>query len=68
MTPETTLDHESRISKLEAELIMLKDMNQKLDSLLAFKNKGVGAFWLASALVGVAITAALETLKGWLFG
>lgn len=68
MTPETALNHEQRISKLEAELAMLKDMNEKLDSLLALKNKGVGAFWLASALIGVVITATFEAVKGWIFG
>jgi glycerol-3-phosphate responsive antiterminator len=31
------------------------DMSKKLDDLLGLKNKGVGAFWLASSLTGVGI-------------
>lgn len=68
MTPETALNHEARIATLEAEIKVLKAMDEKLDSLLALKYKGVGAFWLASALIGISVTAAFEFVKGWLFG
>ena len=68
MTPETALNHEARIATLEAEIKVLKEMNDKLDDLLALKHKGVGAFWLASALIGVSVTALFEMVKGWLIG
>lgn len=48
-----------RIAALEVRVKVIEDkvdaMNEKLDSLLALKNKGAGAFWLASALMGTSI-------------
>lgn len=45
-----------RLAKLEERVSVLEDkidkMDGKLDDLLALKYKGVGAFWLASLLVG----------------
>ena len=43
----------------------LQEVNQKLDDLIALRYKGVGAFWLASALLGTGIVGALTTLWEW---
>ena len=44
-----------------------KNMEDKLDELLYLKHKGMGAFWLASSLVGTGIIslfwAAIEWVK-----
>lgn len=38
-------------------------MNKKLDDLLALRNKGVGAFWLATSLAGAgAISICIQIL------
>ena len=58
-----------RLATLEAEMrqvfnfqaehkIQTKEINRKLDELLSLRNKGVGAFWLASALTGTGILGA----------
>lgn len=59
-----------RVVRLEVEVTQLtkmleehqtttKEMNDKLDSLLTLRHKGVGAFWLASALMGTGIVGFL---------
>lgn len=35
--------------------IRFKEVNGKLDQLLALRYKGLGAFWLASSLIGTGI-------------
>lgn len=65
-----TANERERIAVLETQVASLNtqvgDMNAKLDSLLALRNKGVGAFWLASALTGTGIIGALSLLWDWL--
>lgn len=53
-----------RIEKeqLEASLER-RSQTAKLDELLALRHKGVGAFWLASALLGTGIVGFFQ----WLF-
>jgi phosphatidylglycerophosphatase A len=41
------------------------DMSGKLDELLGLRNKGVGAFWLASALAGTGIIGAILSFFSW---
>lgn len=57
-----------RIAALETELSYLKDeiqkMNEKLDSLLALRYKGAGAFMLASSLFGLLFTGLLAYFSG----
>lgn len=36
--------------------VTMASMDAKLDELLTLKNKGLGAFWLASILIGAAFT------------
>lgn len=61
-----------RIAVLEVEVKHLRktveETNAKLDSLLELKSKGVGAFWLASALLGTGIVSALTTFISWMRG
>jgi hypothetical protein len=44
----------------------LTEINEKLDELIALRNKGIGAFWLASALAGTGIVGALAALWEWI--
>lgn len=48
--------------QLEASLER-RSQTAKLDELLALRHKGVGAFWLASALLGTGIVGFFQ----WLF-
>lgn len=41
-------------------------MDAKIDDLLALRHKGVGAFWLASALTGTGIIGGISLLWDWL--
>lgn len=42
--------------------------DKKIDELLDLKNRGVGAFWLASLIMGSATVTALLTFVDWLKG
>ncbi len=56
---------EVRVEQLSSEI---SDMNKKLDDLLALRDKGVGAFWLAAALFGTGIAGLGNLLISWLRG
>lgn len=43
----------------------LDEANKKLDDLLSLKQKGAGAFWLATTLFGIGFTAFLQLFFGW---
>jgi hypothetical protein len=56
---------EERVEELKETV---KQLDQKMDSLLEMKNKGVGAFWLATTLIGIAISVFFSNLwhfLGW---
>lgn len=59
-----------RIAALEVRVSdVLKnqqEINDKLDDLLAMRNKGIGAFWLASTLLGTGIVSFIIQLMKWL--
>jgi hypothetical protein len=59
-----------RLAVLEVEMRQtkrqLQQMDGKLDDLLALRNKGIGAFWLASALTGTGIIGGVSLLWDWL--
>lgn len=61
-----------RITALEVQMSYLMEMmakqNEKLDELLGLKNRGVGAFWLASALAGTGIIGVLVSVVEWIKG
>jgi len=59
-----------RIAVLEVRMAKVEDQQQqilnKLDELLLFRAKGVGAFWLASALLGTGIVGTVVTVLEWI--
>lgn len=65
---ETQLE---RIKALEVQVAesveRQKQILVKLDDLLAVRHKGIGAFWLASALVGTGIVGLVAQFGSWLF-
>lgn len=44
------------------------EVNEKLDNLLALRDKGVGVFWLASIIFGTGIAGAFLALFNWIVG
>lgn len=58
-----------RIAVLETEVRVLKEgqteIIDKLNDLLSLKQKGLGAFWLASALVGMILMMMGNVIAGW---
>lgn len=69
-------DHEiktaERIAVLELKVQQLsvdvQSMEGKLDELLLLRSKGMGAFWLASSLLGTGIMGALYYVVQWMKG
>lgn len=61
-----------RISSLEMEVSYLREdirsMNESVKELLAFRNRGIGAFWLASALFGTSVIGLVTLVIGWIKG
>ena len=48
-------------TKFEAMEENLKDISQKLDTLLELKSKGLGAFWLVGLIFGSGVLGILVT-------
>jgi hypothetical protein len=44
------------------------EVNHKLDDLLALRNKGAGAFWIATSLIGAGIVGYATQFIKWLIG
>lgn len=42
-----------------------KEMMDKLDELLALKNRGMGVFWLASTLFGTVLVGIASNFTSW---
>ena len=61
-----------RIAALETLVTVMiaeqREMRGKIEDLLAMRNKGIGAFWLASTLIGTSIVGAVLTIIDWLKG
>lgn len=55
-------------TKVESMLETDKEISAKLDELLTFRNKGVGAFWLASSLMGTGMVGGFLTFIDWMRG
>lgn len=53
---------EVRVAEMQAQQ---REINDKLDTLLAIRNKGLGAFWLASTLLGTGIIGFVVQLISW---
>lgn len=56
---------EERVNDLDTRMARIED---KLDELLALKNKGAGAFWLVSLIAGSGLIATVLELARWLSG
>lgn len=63
---------EVRVKNLETKVDDLKldvqVMDRKIDELLELKNKGVGVFWLISALTGTGIVSFFLTVFHYVTG
>ncbi len=46
----------------------IKAQNEKLDSLLELRAKGMGAIWFASAILGSGVLGGIYFLTSWLKG
>lgn len=61
-----------RIAILELKVELLTDAveksTSKLDELLTFKSKGMGAFWLASTIFGTGLVGAIVAFTNWFKG
>lgn len=53
---------EVRVAEMQ---VQQKEINDKLDTLLAMRNKGLGAFWLASTLLGTGIVGFIVQIISW---
>jgi hypothetical protein len=66
MASTSNITQAERIAQLEVRVSEMQkqqqEINNKLDDLLAMRNKGVGAFWLASALLGTGIVGFLDVM------
>lgn len=58
-----------RIARLEERVtelgVRMDRIEGKLDELLALKNKGAGAFWLASIIFGAGMVGIVTSLLQW---
>lgn len=53
----------------QAEISMKQaEISRKLDDLLSMRDKGIGAFWLASALFGTSVLGVVAIFVSWLKG
>ena len=48
--------------------ITVEETNKKLDELLALRSKGMGAFWLASTLLGTGLVGLIAMVSDWFRG
>jgi len=76
--PDTSLERlralEVQISTLNKEMtqhfvddrVFQESVDGKLDELLELRNKGIGAFWLVSTIIGGGFVGAVITLLNWL--
>ncbi len=69
MAAPTVTTQAERITALEVRMTQVqaqqKEINDKLDDLLAMRNKGIGAFWLASTLLGTGIAGFIVQIISW---
>lgn len=69
MATPSNITQAERITALEVRVSDLlkcqQEINDKLDKLLALRNKGIGAFWLASTLLGTGIVGFIVKFIDW---
>lgn len=60
----------ARLAVLEHQVKTLKEsldsLDKKMDELLQLRSKGMGAFWLASLLVGTGLFGFFTTMMSWM--
>jgi len=60
------IEQAEKVAVLELEVRLLREnlqnITNKLDELLALRQKGLGAFWLASTLLGTGIVGAVVAI------
>jgi hypothetical protein len=70
MGPNSGITQAERIAALEVRVSDMQkqqqQINDKLDELLALRNKGIGAFWLSSGLLGTGIVGFIVQLVEWI--
>jgi len=70
MGPSNSITQVERIAALEVQVSDMQKQQQqihdKLDELLALRNKGLGAFWLSSGLLGTGIVGFIVQLVDWI--
>lgn len=70
MTTSIVITQAERITALEVRMAEMQSqqtaISDKLDDLLAMRNKGIGAFWLASSLIGTSIVGFILNVIDWL--
>lgn len=54
---------EHRVNELDSKIDAI---DKKLDELLQLRSKGMGAFWLASILVGTGLFGFFTTMMSWM--
>lgn len=54
--------------KVEDLVKKVETMDHKLDQLLELKSKGMGAFWLASLILGTGVLGGLASFISWFKG
>lgn len=57
-----------RIKALEVRVERFEAIEAKLDELLELKSKGMGAFWLASLIVGTIFSIVGSNILEWVRG
>lgn len=68
-----------RLARLETEMAQVvksqeefkeswKTVDDKLDTLLALRNQGIGAFWLATSLAGIGGISIIAQIIQWFKG
>lgn len=72
MSDDRDIEWAERIAVLELKVNTMQtgqdSINEKLDELLQLRAKGMGAFWLASALLGTGIIGLVLALVQWMKG
>lgn len=54
--------------ELEKAVEKMSENNEKLEELVSLKNRGMGAFWLASTVLGAGVVGILMQLFSWFRG
>ena len=66
--PELEISHAVMNAKLESLETKVDELTATVHELLALKNKGLGAFWLASIILAAAFTGLISAVGTWIRG